>query len=42
MELTIDHTPELLSPPWPNLYPSGQSVPLLETTCVDDEVYDAV
>ena len=42
MELTIDHTPELLSPPRPNLYPSGQSVPLLETTCVDDEVYDAV
>ena len=42
MELTIDHTPELLLPPRPNLYPSGQSVPLLEATCVDDEVYDAV
>jgi hypothetical protein len=42
VELTIDHTPELLSPPRPNLYPSGQSVPLLEATCVDDEVYDAV
>ena len=42
MEITIDHTPELLSPPRPNLYPSGQSVPLLEATCVDDEVYDAV
>ncbi len=42
MEITIDHTPELLSPPRPNLYPSGQSVLLLEATCVDDEVYDAV
>jgi hypothetical protein len=42
VELTIDHTPELLLPPRPNLYPSGQSVPLLEATCVDDEVYDAV
>jgi len=42
VEITIDHTPELLSPPRPNLYPSGQSAPLLEATCVDDEVYDAV
>ena len=42
MEITIDYSPDLLSPPRQNLNPSGQSVPLLEATCVEDEVYDAV
>ena len=36
VEIRIDHTPELLSPPRPNLYSSGQSVPLLEATLVQD------